>query len=196
LTAADAIKDLRLHGEPACKEAVVWARQHATLEAAWAACQRGDWMAWYLCAVERGGDLRQLAYCWADRAVRVHAVAALRAVGQTAEAERLAAALAPIKNHATAKAAAAAAWAAAAAAWAAADATADATAADAARAAAATAADAAAAADADAATATADAAVAARAAAATALAAVGVRGRAAAAESRLQADEIRAEIRP
>ena len=30
----------------ACEPAVVWARDYPSLEAAWAACERGDWMMW------------------------------------------------------------------------------------------------------------------------------------------------------
>ena len=30
----------------ACHDAVAWARWHDTLEDAWAACDRGDWMLW------------------------------------------------------------------------------------------------------------------------------------------------------
>lgn len=30
----------------ACEEAVLWARDYATFEAAWATCKRGDWMLW------------------------------------------------------------------------------------------------------------------------------------------------------
>ena len=30
----------------ACTEALLWAREQSTMEAAWAACDRGDWMLW------------------------------------------------------------------------------------------------------------------------------------------------------
>ena len=32
----------------ACREAVEWARGHPNAKAAWQACDRGDWMLWYL----------------------------------------------------------------------------------------------------------------------------------------------------
>jgi hypothetical protein len=32
----------------ACSDAVEWARGYATLDAAWAACDRGDWLLWYV----------------------------------------------------------------------------------------------------------------------------------------------------
>ena len=32
----------------ACPEALRWCAQHASLAAAWAACERGDWMLWLL----------------------------------------------------------------------------------------------------------------------------------------------------
>ena len=32
----------------ACEEAVEWASQYPTLQAAWEACERGDWMLWLL----------------------------------------------------------------------------------------------------------------------------------------------------
>ncbi|MFH1567393.1 MAG: hypothetical protein ABIL09_05275, partial [Gemmatimonadota bacterium] len=31
----------------ACYKAVEWARPHASLDAAWPECTRGDWMLWY-----------------------------------------------------------------------------------------------------------------------------------------------------
>lgn len=31
----------------ACGDAVQWASQYATIEEAWRACERGDWMLWY-----------------------------------------------------------------------------------------------------------------------------------------------------
>ena len=36
----------------ACPEAVAWCRDYATPQAAWDACQRGDWMAWLFEALE------------------------------------------------------------------------------------------------------------------------------------------------
>lgn len=32
----------------ACEEALVWAKQFATIDEAWAKCERGDWMLWLL----------------------------------------------------------------------------------------------------------------------------------------------------
>ena len=101
----------------ACDVAVAWAKDYATLQAAWNACPRGDWMLWLLENTrQHESERRELAYAFADRAVRVHAVAALRAAGLVAEAGRLAA-LAPIRDRESARAARAAAWAA----WAAAE---------------------------------------------------------------------------
>jgi hypothetical protein len=37
----DALAELR-----ACEEAVTWAKGYGSLDAAWAACERGDWMLW------------------------------------------------------------------------------------------------------------------------------------------------------
>jgi len=42
------LRDLR-----ACDEAVKWAAGFASLEAAWAACERGDWMLWWAGRVAR-----------------------------------------------------------------------------------------------------------------------------------------------
>lgn len=33
----------------ACDDAVEWARGYDTMDAAWAACERGDWMLWLAC---------------------------------------------------------------------------------------------------------------------------------------------------
>ena len=39
----------------ACPEAIAWARDYPSLQSAWGACERGDWMLWYLgrCDVDR-----------------------------------------------------------------------------------------------------------------------------------------------
>jgi hypothetical protein len=37
-----------LEGMHACPDAIEYARGHRTFAAAWRACGRGDWMAWYL----------------------------------------------------------------------------------------------------------------------------------------------------
>ena len=39
-----------------CADAVAWYAQYPTLQIAWDACERGDWMLWYLrrCGVDRG----------------------------------------------------------------------------------------------------------------------------------------------
>ena len=106
----------------ACSEAVAWAKPYATLQAAWDECQRPDWMLW-LCehtSTHRDESVR-LAFAFADRAVRVDAVAALRSAGLGVEADRLAA-LPTIDSRAAAEAASDAAWAASNAAWAARDA--------------------------------------------------------------------------
>ena len=46
----------------ACEDAVEWARDYQTLEAAWAACRRGDWMLWLAAraAGEPGSESRRL----------------------------------------------------------------------------------------------------------------------------------------
>jgi len=88
----------RLMKLDACNEAVVWAREYPTLEAAWAACERGDWMLWLLARVGYDSEvLTRLVYSFADRAVRVDVPAALRSAaavpGMPAEhAEKLLAA--------------------------------------------------------------------------------------------------------
>ena len=89
----------------ACPEARVWAASYDTLQAAWDACPRGDWMIWLLEAANvHAPERRTFAYACADRAVRVHAVAALRSAGLTAQADTLAA-LAPVTDQETADAA-------------------------------------------------------------------------------------------
>jgi hypothetical protein len=37
----------------ACRDAVEWCRGHPTLEAAWAVCERGEWMLWLLGRLDR-----------------------------------------------------------------------------------------------------------------------------------------------
>ena len=46
----------------ACPDAVAWAQAYPTLEAAWAACDRGDWMLWLAGRVsgEPGSESRRL----------------------------------------------------------------------------------------------------------------------------------------
>ena len=101
----------------ACDEARKWAKPYAALQEAWDVCPRADWMLWLLEATESHAEERRtLAYAFADRAVRVHAVAALRSAGLTTEADRLAA-LPPIVDKETATAARVAAGAAWDAAW-------------------------------------------------------------------------------
>ena len=66
----------------ACEEAVAWVRagKYATLQAAWDVCERPDWMLWLCGATNTHRDeCVRLAFRFADRAVRVDAVAALRA---------------------------------------------------------------------------------------------------------------------
>ena len=102
----------------ACPEAVEWAKPYATLQQAWDACERPDWMLWLCEQTNTHHDKSvRLAFAFADRAVRVDAVAALRSAGLTAEADRLAA-LPVIDSPAAAGAARSAAGAASAAAWA------------------------------------------------------------------------------
>ena len=114
----------RLKQLSACAEAVTWARDHDSLQAAWDACQRGDWMVWLLaCTGAYDEECRTLTFQWADRAVRVHAVNALHSAADAAgmptdhaaklhgEAIRLAA-LPEITTRAAAGAASDAAWAA------------------------------------------------------------------------------------
>jgi hypothetical protein len=67
----------------ACSEAREWAKPYASVQAAWDACHEPEWMVWYLDRV--GGydkQLRKLSFEFSDRAVRVHAVAALRSAGE------------------------------------------------------------------------------------------------------------------
>ena len=124
----------------ACGEAVEWAKTQKTFAAAWKNCTRGDWLCWLIEHIGSDDDrakLRQLAFQFADRAVRIHAPLALESAGIPAEAARLHA-LPEIVDEKTADVAAAAARAAAtaaarvaaraaaAAAWAAADAAVDA----------------------------------------------------------------------
>lgn len=40
----------------ACDEAVAWAQDYESLAAAWAACERGDWMLWLLARVAQQGS--------------------------------------------------------------------------------------------------------------------------------------------
>ena len=105
------LRDLRAKG--ACPEGYAWARRNKAtgFADAWARLPRADWMLWLASAFEVELDvelLRQFAFACADRAVRIHAVAALRSAGLDAEAEKLAA-LPAILDATTAAAAGAAA---------------------------------------------------------------------------------------
>ena len=118
----------------ACPEAVEWASSYPTIQAAWEVCERGDWMLWFLSKIGGHDDaVWRLMYSFADRAVRMDAVAALRsaagadgmpsehAVTLRQHADKLEA-LPSIDSRAATGAARDAAWAARAAAWAARDA--------------------------------------------------------------------------
>ncbi len=118
-----------LRAKGACSGGYAWARESKATSAAdaWARLPRADWMLWVAQNFKielDAGLLRQYAFACADRAIHVHAVAALRSANLAAEADRLDA-VAPITDERAAADASAAAWAAAdasAAAWAAADA--------------------------------------------------------------------------
>ena len=111
----------------ACAEAVKWSRDYPDLQSAWDACPRADWMLW-LCGATNthGAEAVRLAFAFADRSVRVDAVAALRSAADAPDipAEHAA----TLRGHADALAALAAidseaaAWAVSAAAGAARDA--------------------------------------------------------------------------
>src|ERR1035437_10685233 len=67
----------------ACDEGRVWAVENKITgpAEAWAKLERVDWMLWLATAYRKELDatrLRNLAESWADRALRVHAPAALR----------------------------------------------------------------------------------------------------------------------
>lgn len=49
------VDTLRLLG--ACEDAVQWAIQYPSLAAAWAACEHGDWMLWYVGKTAPGNAL-------------------------------------------------------------------------------------------------------------------------------------------
>jgi hypothetical protein len=40
----------------ACPDAIRWARNYPTFDAAWSACERGDWLLWYACRVSGGPE--------------------------------------------------------------------------------------------------------------------------------------------
>ena len=107
-----------LRAKDPCTDGWAWARENqaTSVADAWARLPRADWMLWLAEAfgVELDADrLRAFAFECADRAVRIHAVAALRSAGLGAEADSLAA-VAPIMDAPSAKVAAkVAAWAAA-----------------------------------------------------------------------------------
>ena len=98
-----------LRERDACAEGYAWARTNKIADAteAWARLPRADWMFWLAprFGIEIDPDmLRRYAYECADRAVRIHAVAALRAAGLGAQADTLAA-LPKIVDKKTARAA-------------------------------------------------------------------------------------------
>jgi hypothetical protein len=112
----------------ACPEGRAWAKANKIKSPAeaWAKLERPDWMFWLADSYRielRESDLVQLAATWADRALHVHAPAALRSAGLPEQAAKLEA-LPPLAGKASSelRAARAAAWAARAAAWAASDA--------------------------------------------------------------------------
>ena len=99
-----------LRAKDPCTDGWAWARENqaTSVADAWARLPRADWMLWLAEAfgVELDADrLRAFAFECADRAVRIHAVAALRSAGLGAEADSLAA-VAPIMDAPSAKVAA------------------------------------------------------------------------------------------
>ena len=106
-----------LRAKRPCSGGLAWAVEHeiASIQEAWTRLPRADWMLWLAQAFAAelpDEPLREFGRACADRAIHVHAVAALRAAGLMAEADRLAA-LPVIVDEPTARAAADAAWAAA-----------------------------------------------------------------------------------
>src|SRR3972149_3268412 len=108
----------------ACREAVEWAEQHKTLDAAWDACQLGYWVLWLMFQIEPP-DASRAAFSFADQALQ-YAAQALRSAADShpdtkhqaalrEHADRLDA-IPPITAQ-TCGVARAAAWAAGAAAW-------------------------------------------------------------------------------
>jgi hypothetical protein len=85
----------------ACAEAVEWAKGQPNYATAWATCERGDWMLWLLARLKHELTTAIAFWC-ADRAVRIHAPAALDAAGLHEEAAKLRA-LPPIVDEATAR---------------------------------------------------------------------------------------------
>jgi hypothetical protein len=52
----------------ACADAKEWARDYPTLQAAWDACRRPDWMGWALNKLEYSDDKKLRAFaCWCVR---------------------------------------------------------------------------------------------------------------------------------
>jgi hypothetical protein len=103
-----------LRAKRPCSDGLAWAVEHeiASIQEAWTRLPRADWMLWLAQAFAAelpDEPLREFGRACADRAIHVHAVAALRAAGLMAEADRLAA-LPVIVDEPTAWAAA---WAAA-----------------------------------------------------------------------------------
>ena len=95
----------------ACREAVEWAKPYATLQEAWDACERPDWMLWLCEDTKRHEPECQRIACEFAEIARNSAVAALRSAGINKQADALAV-CAPIVDMATARASRDAAWAA------------------------------------------------------------------------------------
>ena len=59
---SEAITWKRLEAIGACRDAITWVRESdLTLEDAWLACPRGDWLLWY--AAKAGADRREIVRC-------------------------------------------------------------------------------------------------------------------------------------
>src|SRR3972149_3131092 len=65
----------------ACREAVEWAEQHKTLDAAWDACQLGYWVVWVMFQIGPP-DASRAAFSFADQALR-YAAQALRSAADS-----------------------------------------------------------------------------------------------------------------
>jgi hypothetical protein len=53
----------KLHEMSACQEAIDWAEQYDSLQEAWDACPRGDWMGWLLDRLEVNKKQKMKLYC-------------------------------------------------------------------------------------------------------------------------------------
>ena len=103
-----------LRSKSACSEGFAWAKANGitSVAEAWAKLTRSDWMFWLAEQFSLPLDepsLRQFTFECADRAVHIHAVAALRSAGLADTADRLAA-LPQIVDAETAEVAREAAW--------------------------------------------------------------------------------------